>query len=172
MAAMAGVVLASLIATSAFGQGRVIVGALEYDCTDPLNTLTVFHPTPPDDPRLIFVAQVTVLRTIAPSERQFVAKGQRPISGGRRSLLVRVDQIIRGDLPTKELEVVLDGTCIQAEDYAPGTTGIVAGDRIIDTQVFGGPANEFLSLYAKLRFIHPKTQKTRWQQLLSFLHLL
>lgn len=131
--------------TSLYGRpgtlGRSIASgdAVISDCSDPLNSKSIFFPRIPDNSKLPIFARVTVLKPIEKNEREHRAKGDAMRPGGAMSLLVRVEEVLRGNIPASEVELDVPYMCVDGHDYfdgrayAPGVSGIVAANRLVDT---------------------------------------
>jgi hypothetical protein len=97
------------------------------DCKDQKNQRSLFWPDIPQDARkLPFAARVTVIREMEQFERQARANGKIPEVTPRKSLLVHVDEVLRGRAQFEEAEIPLE-ICTEQADIMPGASGIVAG---------------------------------------------
>jgi hypothetical protein len=104
---------------------------VQPDCSDPINRRSIFHETAPTDAQFQFIAHVTILYKIVPSERELRAIGSDVTKHEKTAALAKIDGIIRGSIEATEIEIGPPPLCTDKGDYTIGASGIVVG-RVID----------------------------------------
>jgi len=131
-------------------QGRWLKSgdAFYPDCTDPRNLRSMFYSDIPTDPKFLFIARITVIKPIAPAERQYLLDGRSHAGGNKVSALVHIDEVMRGHLDVDEAELMPNVGCLQADYLQTGKSGFVAG------RVFQGGGDRHPELWT----INPDTR--------------